>query len=396
MSTDDAVLTITGGEAIARMLAKFDVGPIFGMGGFQLLPFYDAAGRLGLLHHLVNDERAGVFMADSYAKMSGKVGIVDATLGPGATNLVTGLVEALNAGTPLVAIIGDTHRDYSGKNMTQESRQADILRPAAKELITIPTPQRIPELVRRAFTIATSGRPGPVVLNVPEDVSHGICSFDNRQFYADPVYRRVPALRIRPDRSSLQTAAEMICRASRPLLVAGGGAHISDAGSVLTTFVETLNIPVAHTMTGKGAIACTNSLNAGPFGRYDRFANELVASADLLIAVGCKLGEIATKRYTVAPDNGRVIQIDIVAEEIGRTLHPDLGLWGDVRETISGLLDAIGGRGPILRAQLAPYAKEVAELMTAWRESISDRLTTDETPISMARLMNEINLLLPA
>ena len=163
---------MTGGEALVRMIQAFEGGPMFGMGGFQLLPFYDAARRLGLDHHLINDERAGCFAADAYAKISGRVGLVDATLGPGATNLVTGLVEALNAGTPLVAIVGDTHRDHSWKNMTQESRQIDILRPACKEVIRIESPARIPELMRRAFAVATTGRPGPVVVDVPEDVCH--------------------------------------------------------------------------------------------------------------------------------------------------------------------------------------------------------------------------------
>src|SRR5512140_670944 len=138
--------TMTGGEALARMLQAYAAGPMFGMGGFQLLPFYDAARRLGLRHHLINDERAGVFAADAYAKVSGRVGLADATLGPGATNLVTGLLEALNAGTPMVALVGDTHRDHSWKNMTQESRQMDILRPACKEIIRIESVQRIPEL----------------------------------------------------------------------------------------------------------------------------------------------------------------------------------------------------------------------------------------------------------
>lgn len=150
---------MTGGEAIARMIKALDGGPIFGMGGFQLLPFYDAARRLGLSHHLINDERAGMFAADAYAKLSGRVGLVDATVGPGATNLVTGLVEALYAGTPIVALVGDTHRDHSWKNMTQECRQVDILRPACKEVIRVETVARIPELMRRAFAVATSGPP---------------------------------------------------------------------------------------------------------------------------------------------------------------------------------------------------------------------------------------------
>jgi acetolactate synthase-1/2/3 large subunit len=151
---------MTGGEALVRMLLAHGAGPMFGMGGFQLLPFYDAARRLGLNHHLINDERCATFAADAYAKVSGRVGLVDATLGPGATNLVTGLVEALNAGSPLVAIVGDAQRDHAGKNMTQETDQVAILRPACKELIRVEAVHRIPEAVRRAFAIATSGRPG--------------------------------------------------------------------------------------------------------------------------------------------------------------------------------------------------------------------------------------------
>src|ERR1700730_846246 len=169
---------ITGGEAMARMLQAFHAGPMFGMGGFQLLAFYDAARRLGVDHHLINDERCGVFAADAYAKVCGRVGLVDATLGPGATNLVTGLVEALNAGSPLVAFVGASHRAYSWKNMTQEARQIEILRPACKELLRVEHASRIPELIARAFLIATSGRPGPVVVDVPEDVCHGTIAFE--------------------------------------------------------------------------------------------------------------------------------------------------------------------------------------------------------------------------
>src|SRR6201997_189914 len=156
---------MNGGRALAEMLRLAEVGPMFGMGGFQLLPFYDALAQLGLRHFLINDERCGAFAADAYARVTNRPGVCDGTLGPGATNLVTGLVESLNAGTPMVAIIGDTQRAHSWKNMTQECRQTEIPRRAAKELIRIEQTSRIPELLRRAFAVATSGRPGPVVLD---------------------------------------------------------------------------------------------------------------------------------------------------------------------------------------------------------------------------------------
>ncbi|MDK3074708.1 thiamine pyrophosphate-binding protein [Sedimentitalea sp. JM2-8] len=384
---------MTGGEALARTLMSHGAGPIFGMGGFQLLPFYDAARRLGLNHHLINDERCGAFAADAYAKVSGRVGLVDATLGPGATNLVTGLVEALNAGSPIVAIVGDTHRDHSWKNMTQETHQAEILRPAAKEVIRVEAVHRIPELLRRAFMVATTGRPGPVVLIVPEDVAHGTHGFGDGDFDSDPRYQAAPALRCRPEAEALARAAAMLAAAERPLVLAGGGVHISQAADILTALSEAARIPVAHTMSGKGAVPCTSPLSAGLFGRYDRIANELIEDSDCLLVVGCKLGEIATKRYTVPAPGKTVIHLDCVAEEIGRTYAPTLPLWGDAREGLRDLKAALtGGTVPAARAA---WCDRVLARMNDWREMARARLESDEVPVSMGRMIGELNTHLP-
>jgi acetolactate synthase-1/2/3 large subunit len=390
MSTNE----MTGGEALARMIQVHKGGPMFGMGGFQLLPFYDAARRLGLKHHLINDERAGVFAADAYAKVSGRVGLADATLGPGATNLVTGLVEALNAGTPMVVLVGDSHRLHSWKNMTQESRQTEILRPACKELIRIERVERIPELMRRAFAVATAGRPGPVVVDVPEDICHATLPFEEEDLSANPAHEAAPSLRCRPDRTATERAAALLAKAERPIVLAGGGVHISGAAETLTAFARAFDIPVAHTMTGKGAIPCVDPLSAGLFGRYDRIANKLMEESDCLLVVGCKLGEIATKRYTVPPKGKTLIHLDIVAEEFGRTTEPDIALWGDARAGIEDLHDALrNGTDPARRKD---YAKEVARRMAEWRESVKERYTSEEVPVSMGRLMGELNKLMPA
>lgn len=388
-------IEISGGEAIARMLKAFDGGPMFGMGGFQLLPFYDAARRLGLPHHLINDERAAVFAADAYAKVTGRVGLSDATLGPGATNLVTGLVEALNAGTPMVVITGDTHRDHSWKNMTQESRQVDILRPACKEVIRVETISRIPELMRRAFAVATSGRPGPVVVDVPEDVAHDTHAFSEDEFWGNLRYQSAPALRCRPSGDDVSRAAELLASARRPVILAGGGVHLSGAAEELTRFARSMNIPVAHTLTGKGAIPCADDLSLGLFGRYDRIANAFIEQSDLIVSLGCKLGEIATKRYTVPPRGKTLIHVDIVAEEFGRTVEPDLCLWGDVASTLRDLSRAIGEDADAIRERQQAYAQEVPQKMATWRESVRNNLESAETPVSMARLMTEINRVLP-
>src|ERR671939_593301 len=205
--------TMTGGRALAEMLRLAGAGTMFGMGGFQLLPFYDAVGLVGLTHHLINDERCGAFAADAYARVTNRPGICDGTLGPGATNLVTGLVESLNGGIPIVAIAGDTNRAHSWKNMTQECRQAEILKPAVKELIRVEMTCRVPELVRRAFAVATSGRPGPVLLDVPEDVAHGTHEFDAAEFWVDPGTLRAPARRARPAAADIERAAALLSKA---------------------------------------------------------------------------------------------------------------------------------------------------------------------------------------
>ena len=387
--------TMTGGRALAEMLRLAGAGPMFGMGGFQLLPFYDAVGLVGLNHHLINDERCGAFAADAYARVTNRPGICDGTLGPGATNLVTGLVESLNGGIPIVAITGDTNRMHSWKNMTQESRQVEILKPAVKELIRVEMTARIPELVRRAFAIATSGRPGPVLLDVPEDVAHGTYDFAPEDFVIDDATLKAPARRIRPDRTDIERAAKLIAKAKRPLLLTGGGVHLSEAWGALTRFAEAQSIPVAHTMSGKGGIACTNPLSVGLFGRYSRIANDLIEASDCLIVVGCKLGEIATKRFALPPASIPLIHLDIVAEEIGRCIPPEIALWGDARAGLEDLADALSDSGAAAHAVRTDYVGELAPRMKAWEDDAAPRLNSRDRPVHMARLCRELNRTLP-
>ncbi|WP_374450389.1 thiamine pyrophosphate-binding protein, partial [Stella sp.] len=387
---------MNGGRAMAEMLRLAGTGPMFGMGGFQLLPFYDALHQLGLRHFLINDERHGAFAADAYARVTNRPGVCDGTLGPGATNLVTGLVESLNAGTPMVAIAGDSHRAHSWKNMTQECRQVDILRPAVKELIRIELTSRIPELMRRAFAVATSGRPGPVLLDVPEDVCHGEHEFQAEDFQIAADTLVAPSRRSRPDRTAVERAAALLARARRPLLLVGGGVHLSAGQAALQRLAERCGIPVAHTMSGKGSIACTDPLSVGLFGRYSRIANDLIAASDCLLVVGCKLGEIATKRYALIPPGVPMIHLDIVAEEIGRHQRTDVALWGDAAAGLDDLADALADDAPRLRGERRDYLAEIPVRMAKWREEASARLLSTERPINMARLCHGLNQVMPA
>ncbi len=385
-------LKITGGEMIARMLQLHEVEVMMGMGGFQLLPMYDAFRRLKLRHYLVNDERTAACAMDAYARVTNKPGVCDATLGPGATNLLTGLVESLNAGIPLIGIVGNTNRNHSWKNLTQECRQTEILKPGVKELIRIERLERIPELVRHAFSVATSGRPGPVVLDVPEDICHGEGEFKEATFRTDNLVRRVPSSRCRPDAVEVERAAILLEKARRPLLLVGGGIHISEAYDPLLRLAESNGIPVCHTISGKGAIPCSHPLSAGIFGRYSRIANDLIQTSDLLIVVGCKLGEIATKRFQLIPAAVPLVHLDITPEEFGRTTPAAIRLFGDAKLGLEDLLAAVGQKG---RKARLDYVAEISERMRIWRRDAEPKLHSAERPIHIARLYKELNSVMP-
>jgi acetolactate synthase-1/2/3 large subunit len=206
----------------------------------------------------------------------------------------------------------------------------------------------------------------------------------------------VPARRIRPDRADISRAAALIERAKRPLILVGGGIHLSAGQEALLGFAEAQSIPVAHTMSGKGGIACTHPLSVGLFGRYSRIANELIETSDCLVVIGCKLGEIATKRYALPPSTVPLIHLDICAEEIGRCRSADVALWGDARAGLEDLAEALGDQSRRLRSARADYVGEIPVRMAVWREEAAGRLGSGERPIHMARLCSELNKALPA
>ena len=393
---NDPVRRMLGGRALAEMLKLAGGSPMFGMGGFQLLPFYDAVRELGLTHTLINDERCGTFAADAWSRVTRRVGVVDATLGPGATNLTTALVESLNAGVPLVAIVGDANRTHAWKNMTQEAKQLEILAPCVKEILRVEVGERIPELVRRAFAVATSGRPGPVILDVPEDIAHGEFDYDASEFWFDEATLSIPSRPSRPGRDATVKAAEHLRSAKRPIMMVGGGIHLSNAYEPLLRLAEQEGIPVAHTMSGKGGIACTHPLNAGLFGRYDRIANDLIGESDCVLVIGCKLGEIATKRFSLPLEGKPLIHLEVLPEEIGRTTPATVALISDAGEGLSDLADALTDGAPARAAARKAYNDDVVAKMAKWVESAEPRYGSEETPINMGRVIRELMNTMPA
>ena len=295
----------------------------------------------------------------------------------------------------MIAITGDANREHAWKNMTQETRQLEVLRPVVKDLIRVEVIKRIPEHIRRAFAVATCGRPGPVLIDVPEDVAHGEHDFDAADFWIDPETTKCPARRFRPDPVDLERAVALLARAERPLVLAGGGVHISQAYEALLALAERHGMPVAHTMSGKGAIACTHALSAGLFGRYDRIANAMVSESDCLLVVGCKLGEVATKRFQLIPP-GKPIDPHRYRPRRDRThARAEVALIGDARLTLEDLAAALGdGRASV--AKRADWIAQIPKRMAEWKAGARDRLESRETPINIGRLMNELNTVMPA
>ena len=291
-----------------------------------------------------------------------------------------------------MAITGDAHRGYARRNMTQETRQVEILTPVVKEVIRVEQIERIPELMRRAFVTATSGRSGPVVVDVPEDVSHAEAEFTEDDLAADPDGALSPRLRCRPDARDIERAAALLVRAQRPMILVGGGALLSGASAALQGLAEAWRIPVAHTLSGKGAMACTLPLSAGLFGRYDRIANAMMEEADCILVVGCKLGEIATKRYTLPPAGGP-------ADPPGHHPRRDRPL-GAQRTWRCGATRAAAWRiSPAAMGKSAgdgAFGRGVAARMRLWSEEAQPRYASAEQPINIGRIMGSLNTVMPA
>ncbi len=386
-----------GGDAIVKMLQLHNVDLALGMGGFQVLPYYDALAHQNQIRHvLIRDEKHGAFAADGYARITNRPAVANSTLGPGATNLISGAAESFGASLPMILLTGEVNSALAGRSATQESDQVGMLKPTVKASITVNRIERLPELIRRAHAIATGGRPGPVNLNVPEEVCHGTYDFPDDDLYADPSAMEACARRPRPDPLDVEKAAALIRNASNPMMLVGGGIHLSRAYAELADFIALTGIPTAYTISGKGALADTHPLAVGLSGRYSRFANPLIAKADVLVVVGSKLGEIATNRWTVIRPGTKVIHIDIDPTELGKFYRVAVGMWADAKAALIDLTAAIAEDQAVLANRKRDQAAEVAELRRQWMEKSEGQRISDEQPIHMARLLHEMRSVVPA
>jgi len=315
---------------------------IFGIPGGVMIPIYDALYDCKELRHvLCRHEQGAAHAADGYARASGKVGVCFATSGPGATNLVTGIANAMMDSIPIVAITGQVRTTALGKDAFQEADVYGISLPITKHSFLLKNAEEIPDVVAQAFHIARTGRPGPVLIDVPMDVSLAQIEYEPVKSVEMRSYR--PTVVGHP--LQIKKAARAIAAAERPVIYAGGGVIASGAGERLVELSERTNILVATTLLGKGAIPETHPHSLGMLGMHGTvYANYAVAHCDLLIAIGARFDDRVTGKLDKFAKNAKVIHIDIDPAEIGKTVHVDIPIVGDCNTVLSELLKHVQPR----------------------------------------------------
>lgn len=352
--------TMTGAQAIIASLEAEGVDTIFGYPGGQAIKIYDALYDSKQINHvLARHEQGATHMADGYARATGKVGVVLVTSGPGATNTVTGIATAYMDSIPMVVITGQVTRGVIGTDSFQESDIVGITMPVVKHSFLLQSTDDLTRMFREAFYIASTGRPGPVLIDIPSDLSGAEMVFHYPDSVSLPSYKPT----YRGNARQVKQAAELIQKSERPLLYAGGGIVTSHACAELTELAERMQIPVVTTLMGKGAMRCSNPLNLGPVGMHgSKYANMAVTECDLLIAVGARFSDRVTGKVSEFAPHAKVIHIDIDPAEIGKIINPVVPIVGDAK----GVLAAINER--LAKADAQPIDRAWVEDVFSWRE----------------------------
>ena len=332
---------VTGGFALIDSLRRQGVEHIFGYPGGAILPIYDELYRAeaagGIKHILVRHEQGAAHAADGYARATGKVGVCFATSGPGATNLVTGIATAHMDSIPMVIVTGQVPRGAIGTDAFQETDIYGITLPIVKHSYVVRDPKDMAQIVAEAFYIASSGRPGPVLVDVPKDV--GLEEFD--YIPVEPGAVKLPGYRptVKGNPRQIAQAVQLIRESRSPLLYVGGGAIASNAHAEIQQLAELFNIPVTTTLMGKGAFDENHPLALGMLGMHGTaYANFAVSECDLLIAVGARFDDRVTGKLDEFASRAKVIHIDIDPAEVGKNRTPEVPIVGDVRKVLIDLL----------------------------------------------------------
>ena len=373
------------GETVAGWIVSFlhkqGIEYIFSHPGGPVLPFYEALRKSGAPKNvLVRHEGAGSFMADAYAKVTGKVGVCMSTMGPGAANMTIGVGTAMSDFTPLLAITGQMGVSSFGRGYQQESDHNALFKAITKASVQLKQAGSASEVFERAFRTAISPRPGPVHVDAPVDVS-------NSAIETPRPLENVTLREAGPAKSAdIDEAWNLISKAASPLLLVGGGAIWSGASSAVKEFAETLSIPVATSYNGRGAIPEDHPLAVGWLGEYTpSYVRKVASSADLLIAVGYRFTDVSTEGWKTLPDT-KIIQIDIDQNEIGKTRRVDVGLVGDAAGTLNALISKARGAGKSRKHWLA----DARQARSDWERAYSKVEASDAVPLKPQRIIGEL------
>ena len=371
-----------GGEAIIESLKNMGVKTIFGYPGGQTIPFYDMLYDADIDHILVRHEQCAAHAADGFARASGEVGVCLATSGPGATNLVTGIATAFMDSSPIVAITGQVPTHLIGNDAFQEADIVGITIPIVKHSFQPKNPDLIPSMIKSSFELAKSGRPGPVLIDVPKEVQEGELSKFVDNLIHTPGYNPNTKGNIR----QIKKACNLIKESKKPIILAGAGVIISNACCELEELAKTINAPVMTSLPGKGAFDETDDLALGMLGMHGRkVSNDTVNEADLLIAIGVRFSDRTTGRLDSFVPDTKVIHIDIDPAEIGKNVDVDLPIVGDARNVLSSLNKVLKGH-------------VVSDDVNNWSNTIKQRkidfiprVSYDDVPLKPQRVIKEIS-----
>ncbi len=330
----------TGAEMLVEALVHEGVDAIFGYPGGAVLHIYDELWRARdrITHYLVRHEQGAVHMAEGYARATGRVGTVLVTSGPGATNAVTGIANAYMDSTPLVVITGQVPKHLIGTDAFQEVDTVGITRPCVKHNYLVREARDLPAIVREAFHLARSGRPGPVVIDIPKDVSAARSNYSRLDHVSFPFSIEPASVNTDAARKAIQ----LILSAKRPVLYAGGGITNSGAFDSLLSFAEALRLPVTPTLMGLGGFPSSHPLCLGMLGMHGTYAaNMAVAESDLLVALGVRFDDRVTGKLATFAPQARIIHVDIDPANIGKNVAPSLALAGDVKQALDQFLSLI-------------------------------------------------------
>ncbi|MFW9801768.1 MAG: thiamine pyrophosphate-binding protein [Candidatus Thorarchaeota archaeon] len=384
-----------GAESLYNLLRDYGVKYLFGMDSPESL--YQEIHHDEIRPITVRDERSAAHMADGFARVSYRPGICTAIHGPGVTNLITGIAEAYASCIPMIGLVSAVDSNLLGKHSIQEIDQVSLLRPITKWVTRVESPDHIPDMIRKAFRTATTGKPGPVVLNLT------YTALENEQtenasttMGAEPEYSSIPAARVAPDSKLILRAAEMLLEAKNPCIIAGGGVILSRACNELMQLAEHLVIPVATTMLGKGAIPDNHYLSIGVTGYYTdgipgrgRIANRIVKESDTVLLIGTQTEQPDTADWTIPDPESTIIHIDVDANEIGRNYPTALGIVADAKLALSHLLNKAKDKVSKEPSEY-PRVKQIEELLQEWRDAISPEWNSQKAPINPQRVMKEL------